>query len=568
MKFDFKGPGRKKILIGIIISIILITIVVIVIFRRRAKYQYPVEGPDQTLNITIDSTTTNLPTAIAACTTKYRQAIQQGLTDSTPSKTQCIQTAVNAYFTAKCPFITTGAAPDNTATAGMKDAYVQFSGIGTKSDGTTVSGGGDAGAVTGSQQYVNLGYGTPPNGVTIPMVTRARKADLTGPTRKYIATACNGFYTPPDGVGPNDFSTTYTSWQVFTSAPASGYGFYAPYVTTPRIYEWALKAGTPITVSQEVPADTSATTTRTINVSPPFGTIPTQGTKIKLSGVTYSGTITVGTGSTVSSLVLSYPSQVFPTIPVGTSVNKSTVVAINSVTFGSGSATPLPITSPPTTPMTSVTLNLAEALDASLVKDSQVLLSGTTLTGSVTIGSYTPGTTTVIVNFNSQNFPLMPSGATIENVIETPYATPLVAPPPVYVKTDKAAGSTGASSTTVTVNAGGTTSSTTLGASPVIVTIPTITFTGASVIKASLSGTTLTLSSYAAGGTLATITWPAIPAGTIIFDSTGAPFMTAAGTTNDLYSKIGTMGTQKMYNWQIAQVVGPGTYWTGYTWGS
>jgi hypothetical protein len=40
------------------------------------------------------------------------------------------------------------------------------------------------------------------------------------------------------------------------------------------------------------------------------------------------------------------------------------------------------------------------------------------------------------------------------------------------------------------------------------------------------------------------------------------PFVTS-GTTNTLYKQVGTMAGQKMLNWQIAQVIGPGTYLNG-----
>ena len=119
----------------------------------------------------------------------------------------------------------------------------------------------------------------------------------------------------------------------------------------------------------------------------------------------------------------------------------------------------------PTTAITSVTLALASALDSSLTTGSQVLISGSTISGPITIGSYTAGAQTVVINFNSQVFPILPTGSTIESVIETPLATPLV-------------------------------------------------------------------------------------------------------PTSTLYNKVGTMAGQKMLNWQIAQVIGPGTYWNGATAGT
>jgi len=451
LEFGFSGPGRRNLIIGLV-ALVVIASIIAIILRSRSTYQFPIPVSDTSAE------GGSLTTAIATCTTLYRQALQQGLTDSTPSKATCVQNAVNSYFTAKCPFVSSGTAPSlaNGQSAAQVAAYNQYSG------GGTVTGGGDAGAVTGSTQYINLGFGTLPGGLTSAIVTKARKADLTGPTRKYIETACPGFYKPADSTA-TDFTSKYTAWKSTASATPGDFGFDASQVTTANITTWANRAATPITVTSDVAADGTASTTKTITVTGAFPTALSN-TKLKVAGITGVVTGTAAAGS--SSIVLTYTSQLVPIIPGGTAINKSTASAINSVTFATGGAVPIPNTSnTPTTAITSVTLTVGSALDESLTTGSQVLISGSTISGPITIGSYTTGSTTVVINFNSQVFPILPSGSTIESVIETPFAAPLV------------------------------------------------------------------------------------PAST-------------------LYNKVGTMAGQNMFNWQIAQIIGPGTYWNGATAGT
>ena len=451
-EFGFSGPGRRNLIIGLVVLVVLGSIIAIVL-RSRSKYAYPMAAndPNAATSITLpDGTLTTLPTAIAACTTKYRQALQLGQTDSTPTKSVCVQNAVSSFFNATCPFVVNGTAPP-ASNAPATTAYNTYTNT-------------DAPAVTGSTQYINLGFGTLPQGITSAIVTKARKADLTGPTRKYIETACPGFYKPSDSTA-TDFTAVYKTWKTTPSVPvvAGEFGFDATQVTSTNIIAWANKAATPITVTSDIAADAAASNTKTVTVT---GTFPDQLTnaKVKIAGITGVVTGTAAVGS--SSIVLTYPSQTVPLITAGTAINKSTASAINSVTFASGSAVPIPnTTNTPTTAITSVTLTLASALDSSLTAGSQVLISGSTISGPITIGSYTAGSTTVVINFNSQVFPILPTGSTIESVIETPLATPLV------------------------------------------------------------------------------------PAST-------------------LYNKVGTMAGQKMLNWQIAQIIGPGTYWNGATAGT
>ena len=546
MKFDLSVLGRKKVIIGVIVLLILVSVIVIV-FRSRSKYQFPIASSDTSAE---GSTLTG---AIASCTTLYRTAIQQGLADSTPPKAKCIQDAVNAYFSSKCSFVFSGTPPSSgTSQASYYNTYTNT----------------DSPAITSSSQYVNLAMGTTAltNGVTLDMVLKARKSDLTGPTRKYINAACPGFYIPADTT-LTDLSAIYALWtsvNVIPANPAAGtslYGFATGSVTAAKVYEWAIKAATPITISGIASSPSPTTTSATFNISPALGVAITTNTKFKIAGIL--GDVTVGaTSAGATSLAGTFTTQsAVPgtgtsTVSANTPLMKSTASTISSVTVSGGSAVapPFGTASVPTTATTSATLTLGSALDDSIGTGTQVLLSGASITGPIYVSSGA-GTSSVVISYNSQIFPGLPSGVTIENVMDIPLAVPLVATLPVYVTTTKA--TTTAATDVVVVNAGGTTASgTALGGASVNVLIPSVTFGSTpATIGATLAGANLTLTAPTSGQV-----WPAISAGTVLFKSSdNQPFITSVA--NNLYNKIGTFGSQKMLNWQIAQIAGPGTYY-------
>jgi hypothetical protein len=192
------------------------------------------------------------------CQTAYSQAIVSGTAEAAAQATlkTCVSSKVSTYIQAKCPYTNgvepgaTNGGPATTATTAAWTAYQANIRIIRDAYAAQIT----AASAT-------------PSDATYPLtlVQAARKADLTGATRQYLATACPsttgpGFYTPagydstittdattgdstvtPKTVTyPDPVSTKYKSW---TGAANAGYGFDAARVTKANIIAWGLGAG-------------------------------------------------------------------------------------------------------------------------------------------------------------------------------------------------------------------------------------------------------------------------------------------------------------------------------------
>jgi len=257
MELKLNDKTLRKILIGIAVAAVIILIVNGLI--RRSKYSYP---PSSTSTNTTDTT---LRTDLTACETAYSTAYiaangnAAAIATARTTLGTCVTGKVSAYVQTKCPYTngeepgTTNGGPATTATTAAWNAYQ---------------------ANIRSIRMAYSAYILVPTDSTNPNlrdvdVQAARKADLTGATRKYLATVCPattspGFYTPSDygvvtttdaaGVStmsqttvtyPDPVSTKYAQWNVYTTAPGTTptYGFYAAAVTRTSIAAWAIGAG-------------------------------------------------------------------------------------------------------------------------------------------------------------------------------------------------------------------------------------------------------------------------------------------------------------------------------------
>lgn len=568
---------RRLLIIGGVVLLVIIGILIMVI-RSQSKFAFPTNGTSSDAN---DNTLFN---AIQECTTKYRQALALGQTDSTPPKSTCIKNAVDTYVNSKCPFVNDSASYfASTANQGTyASAYTEYQ----KYMNTTASTAGSQYGVTTATNYINAvvtGITTP--AVSADIVKKARKADLTGPTRRYLASSCSGIYAPASG-STDSVSSIYQGWTATqgTTLPTAGttttYGFYNALVTGPRILEWSIKAADMVTVTPAVSIAANASTA-TLAVSNPV-TI-TNGSKITVPGIGGQCTVTAAV-SAASSIPISFTAQTTAqTVTAGTAIYMNTQTTIttvtpltgaNGATVGTAQTITTSASAAVTTggPFTGCVLAFASgSLHSSIKEGSQVLLSGLAIPGNITVSTITATSVTVLFD-NLTIFPSFPVGQTLENIISIPYANPVQATPPLHV-TAMATGVTGVS-ITVTVNGTGTGVSAATGTGT-IVTLPTLTLTGSNTIRlsgtATASGvTTYTLTNYAStSATTGTqITWPDIPVGTVILANPVAPATVGAlittTATNTTYNKVGKLNGTIMPLWQIAQTTGPGTYWPNF----
>jgi hypothetical protein len=250
----------KKVIVGLVIGFVFLIIITLIVirFRSRSKYQYPVASSDAlgtTMNTTLkgcqDTFNVSMITnnAMAAGTTK-----DTAIATAETAYANCVKGAVGTYSSSTCPEITTaniGTKPSDATKAGYYDTYT-----------------------TSELPAIQVPYYSPlgtaissfTRGGTVPstdMVVAARKADLAGATRKYIAKVCPSFYTAADGTTAK--TTAYTAWQTYTATPGntSAEGFYGTNVTNASIITWAdyaaLTKQIPVaTASQAISAGTAS----------------------------------------------------------------------------------------------------------------------------------------------------------------------------------------------------------------------------------------------------------------------------------------------------------------------
>ena len=262
MELKLNDKTLRKILIGI--AVVAVILLIVNGLYRRSKYSFP---PPASSTDTLDTT---LRTDLTACETTYSQAYiaangaAAAITTARDALKTCVSGKVSTYVQAKCPYtngiqpgLTDGGAATTATTAAwtayqadiraIRLAYAPF--ILAPTDATTTT-------------------------LTVEVVRAARKADLTGATRRYLSTVCPsttgpGFYTSADYgmttttdsagltvVSPNanvtypdPVSDKYKQWNVYTAAPTGTtltYGFFGgtSFLTRAKITAWAAGAGT------------------------------------------------------------------------------------------------------------------------------------------------------------------------------------------------------------------------------------------------------------------------------------------------------------------------------------
>lgn len=161
-----------------------------------------------------------------------------------------INTAVGDYINGKCPEVTSGTAPASSDTA-KTTAWNTY-----QSDLASI----------GTAYYTLIRDATASTTPTTTEILAARKADITGATRKYIATVCPDFYNTAAG----NPTTTYRNWVTYATTAAAGsatIGFVSDKITTINVNTWLAYAAKTYTSSTSVSVSQGTTTAGPITLT-------------------------------------------------------------------------------------------------------------------------------------------------------------------------------------------------------------------------------------------------------------------------------------------------------------
>jgi hypothetical protein len=254
MELKLSDKTLRKILIGV--AIVAVIILIVNGLFRRSRYTFPTTGTAQ------EDTTLN--TQLQTCQAAYSQAILAGTAETTAKATlkTCVSDKVSTYIQTKCLYtngIQPGAAGGGPSTPASTAAWTAY----------------QANIRAIRDAYIPQVNAADDATFPLALIQAARKADLTGATRQYLATVCPsttgpGFYTPADYEAdittdattgqssvtpktvtyPDLVSAKYSSW---TTTANAGYGFDATRITRANIEAWGVGAalldlinGTPI----------------------------------------------------------------------------------------------------------------------------------------------------------------------------------------------------------------------------------------------------------------------------------------------------------------------------------
>jgi hypothetical protein len=316
----------KKMLTFAIIGLVTVIVLALIInrYRSRSKFEWPVPNPG--------TDDTQLANDLQGYQDTFNLAIigvnampaGQAKTDAMMAAETALSTAINnrvaIYVSSKCPAVSTGSAP--TATG----------------DATT----DDANTAAWNEYQVNLGkvqqayYPVigPATGTSTPsseQVLAARKADISGATRKYIATICPDFYKTTTADPTND----YKVWNYVDAGAAPAIGLMKTEVTGPNTTTWAGYVAKTKSTTSTVTVSPGATVVGPVAAADTTGFAVgdkvqfTYQVVIKDTGVTTTSAPVMGTIASLTSGITITPDTAVPDtgyiIPSGTVIAKAMI---------------------------------------------------------------------------------------------------------------------------------------------------------------------------------------------------------------------------------------------------
>jgi len=317
MKLEVNKRTLTFALVGLVVVVILALI--INRYRSKSKFEWPVTNPgtdDTQLTSDLQTLQDNYNIAMIAVNAMPDGTAKiQATLDAQKTLTTSINQKVQTYISGKCPEVTSGTAPSATDTA-KTAAWNTY-----QSDLAKIQ----------QSYYSVVGTATTSTTPTSAQVLAARKADISGATRKYIATVCPKFYYTTTG----DPTATYTQWTHVASGTAPAVGLLGSDVTNAAITTWASYAALTKSTNAELAVLPGATTIGPLAASDWTGfavgdTVQYTYQTVDASGVTTTSAPVTGTIATLSGTNITItPTVAIPAtgiiVPSGTVVAKAFV---------------------------------------------------------------------------------------------------------------------------------------------------------------------------------------------------------------------------------------------------
>jgi hypothetical protein len=228
----------KKNMTRLVIAMVVIVILIFMYRKFTKKSDYVI--PPTATSDTNTARQTTYSSNLISCETQFINAMNAAGSDQTAqgvaqtALNTCISSNVTAYYNARCPFLpASGTAGAITGAGGIVGGTSNVAYMAYKADIDAINAVYTPLIAAAGQTY------------SVNVMQAARKADFTGASRKYYATLCPDIYS---NASSSALTTQYLAW-TRSATDTSSYGFQASRVTPANIWQWAIHAGQPPTVT-------------------------------------------------------------------------------------------------------------------------------------------------------------------------------------------------------------------------------------------------------------------------------------------------------------------------------
>ena len=310
MKLEISNKMLTFALIGLVVVIIIALI--INRYRSRSKFEWPVPNPaaDDTLlanDLQGYQDTYNLA-MIGVNAMPEGTAKTTAMMTAETTLSSAINNRVGKYVSDKCPEVSSGTIPTDATKVPFWNAY--------QSDLAKIQ----------QAYYTVVGAATPTSTPPSEQVLAARKADISGATRKYIASICPNFYK----TSTTDPSNVYKMWAYVETGAAPPNGLLKTDITSANVTTWAGYVAKTKSSTSSVTVSPGATDVGPVAVADTTGFVV--GDKVQF---TYQ-VVNKDTGATTTSAPVMGTVKSFAASPIGITITPDTAVPSTGYIIPSG----------------------------------------------------------------------------------------------------------------------------------------------------------------------------------------------------------------------------------------